>query len=166
MTSQVLSRGAVPASGGSTRDRHLTALIGRLSWLVPLLLLVLLLQALLLQPASGQSPQISIEAGADVLSLDRAAIESAEIPEGYPAVISGKQDLVPLLIRFVPRVGNALEALTARHIGETISIRIDGALVSQPVIREAVTTGGIIITNIDRRVAEAVIAAARARAGQ
>ena len=161
MTSQVLSRGHVPVFGGLTRDGRLTALIGRLGWLVPLLLL-----ALLLQPANGQSPQISIEAGADVLSLDRSAIESAEIPEGYPAVISGKQDLVPLLIRFVPRVGNALEALTARHLGETISIRIDGALVSQPVIREAVTTGGIIITNIDRRVAEAVIAAARARAGQ
>ena len=51
-------------------------------------------------------------------------------------------------------------------LGETISIRIDGALVSQPVIREAVTTGGIIITNIDRRVAEAVIAAAGGRQRQ
>ena len=161
MTSRILSFGRDPASGGLTRDGRLTALIGRLVALLPLLLL-----ALLVQPLAAQSPQISIEAGADVLNLDRAAIESAEIPEGYPAVISGSQDLVPLLIRFVPNVGTALEALTARHLGETISIRIDGALVSQPVIREAVTTGGIIITNIDRRVAEAVIAAAGGRQRQ
>ena len=161
MTSRTLLCGRVPAFGRLTRDGRLTALIGRLSALLPLLLLVLLVQ-----PLAAQSPQISIEAGADVLNLDRRAIESAEIPEGYPAVISGSQDLVPLLIRFVPNVGTALEALTARHLGETISIRIDGALVSQPVIREAVTTGGIIITNIDRRVAEAVIAAAGGRTPQ
>ena len=138
-------------AGGSLAARSLRTLA---------VLLALLVFCSLASVARAQSPEIRFEAGADVLSLDRTAIQSAEIPEGYPAVISGNQDLVPLLIRFVPTVGNALEELTSRHLGEAITVRIDGALVSQPVIREPVTTGGIIITNIDRRVAEAVIAAA------
>ena len=139
--------------GGDVRARRVVR--------TPLVLLALLALLFLAPATVAQSLEIRFEAGVDVLSLDRNAIQSAEIPEGYTAVISGSQDLVPLLIRFVPTVGTALEELTSRHLGEAITVRIDGALVSQPVIREPVTTGGIIITNIDRSVAEAVIAAAR-----
>ena len=163
MMSRILGFGHVPVCSGLDRDVQRTAQWRRSGALLLLLALMLAISAL---PLRAQSPQISFEAGADSLNLDRTSIASAEIPEGYPAVISGSQDLVPLLIRFTPNVGTALESLTARHIGQTISIRIDGALVSQPVIREAVTTGGIIITNIDRQIAEAVIASARARTGQ
>ena len=175
MTSRILGFGPASASpaaapsgatrdgGLMTRDGGLTAVTRRAWPLLPPLLLCLLLAALTAPVSLAQSPRISLEAGADTLNLDRSAIASAEIPEGYPAVISGNQDLVPLLIRFVPTIGSALEAMTARHLGETITIRIDGAIVSQPVIREAVTTGGIIITNIDRRIAEAVISAAGGR---
>ena len=115
--------------------------------------------------ARAQPPEIRIEAGADVLVLDRSAIADAEIPDGYTAYVSGAEDVVPLLIRFTPDVSAALEALTARHIGKTIFILIDGALVSQPVVREAVDTGGIIITNLDRAVAEGVLAAVRRAPG-
>jgi preprotein translocase subunit SecD len=108
--------------------------------------------------AGAQPPEIRFEAGADVLTLDRRDIASAEIPAGYTAYISGAQDVVPLLIRFTPPVAAELESLTARHVGETIFILIDGALVSQPVVREAIDTGGVIITNLDRGVAEGVLA--------
>lgn len=122
-----------------------------------------LLAASLLAPgaALGQPPEIRFEAGADLLEMDRAGIASAEIPSGYTAYVSGAQDVVPLLIRFTPEVGAQLEALTARHVGDTIFILIDGALVSQPVVREPIDTGGVIITNLDRDVAEGVLAAVR-----
>lgn len=124
-----------------------------------LCVLGLLLALLSATPAWPQSPEIRFEAGADVLTLDRRAIASAEIPQGYTAYVSGAQDVVPLLIRFTPEVSAALQELTSRHVGETIFILIDGALVSQPVVREAIDTGGIIITNLSRAVAEGVLAA-------
>ena len=117
-------------------------------------------------PAAAEPPEIRFEAGADVLTLDRSAIESAEIPDGHTAYVSGHQDLVPLLIRFTPDVARALEEMTARHVGETVFILIDGALVSRPVVREPISSGGVIITNLDRNVAASVISAIQAPAAQ
>ena len=125
-----------------------------------------LLSAAPLAPVAAEPPVIRFEAGADVLTLDRSAIESAEIPDGHTAYVSGHQDLVPLLIRFTPDVSRALEEMTARHVGETVFILIDGALVSRPVVREAISSGGVIITNLDRNVAAAVISAVQAPAAQ
>ena len=115
----------------------------------------------LMAPAKAASPEIRFEAGSDVLTLDGNDIVSAEIPEGFTFVVSGTQDVVPLLIRFTTEASASLESLTSRYVGETVSILIDGALVSQPVVREPIDTGGIIITNLGREVAEAVLAAVR-----
>ena len=76
------------------------------------------------------------EAATEVLPLD---VEKATVTYGFP-------DQSALDLQLTPQGGEAFAGFTARHVGKTVDLVIDGKVMISPRLVEPITGGRIVVS--------------------
>lgn len=86
------------------------------------------------------------------IRLCRGSVESA-------SPVRGPDGSAALLLTMRPEAGERFAALTARRVGKTLAIRLDGRTLSEPLINEPILGGTVHISGLPGDVEAAARAA-------
>lgn len=100
-----------------------------------------------------QKIQIVLRIGEQLMVLDKGTVDSATLVTDCPA----QPGSACLLVKMTPVGKTAFADLTSKNVGKSVDVIVNGEVVTRPVIREAITGGQTMLSNIPRKQAERFI---------
>ena len=118
----------------------------------------LALATVLFATAAGGFPEaVFIPEIGPELPIHAGDVESAEVsPDQYGA---GWQ----VQLTFSPRLRAAFAAMTEANVGKVVRLYVDGELVFEPIVREPIRGGQMIVAPLTQALAERLAALAKSR---